>query len=235
MLPVAILAGGLATRIRPLTEKIPKSLIEVAGRPFIEYQLKFIHKQGIRNVVLCLGYQGELIEEFVGDGSQYGLNISYSHDGKKLLGTGGSIKKALPLLSDNFFILYGDSFLPIEFKLVENFFMKNHLNKSGLMTILSNRNKWDKSNVSYSNNELVEYNKKNSSSEMSYIDYGLSILSKKAFNDYKAKKFFDLADLYHDLSINDQLLAYEVHERFYEIGSFDGIKDAENYFLKNLQ
>ena len=125
MLPVAILAGGLATRLRPITETVPKALVEVAGEPFIFRQLDYLRNQGIRRVVLCLGYLGEMIQEIVGDGSKFELDISYSHDGPVLLGTGGAIKQALPLLGEQFFVLYGDSFLPVDFAPVERAFLES--------------------------------------------------------------------------------------------------------------
>jgi NDP-sugar pyrophosphorylase family protein len=231
MLPVAILAGGLATRLRPITEKIPKALIEVAGKPFIFHQLQYLRKEGIRKVVLCLGYLCEMIQEEVGDGSTFGLDITYSYDGDFLLGTGGSIKKALPLLDENFYVLYGDSFLPIHFKPVEDFFFE--CKKPALMTIILNENKWDKSNVVCKDWLVSEYNKKEPKSEMKFIDYGLGILSKSLFDQYEEDTAFDLADLYHLLSIQNQLAGFEVNERFYEIGSHQGIKETELYLSAN--
>ena len=231
MLPVAILAGGLATRLRPITEKIPKSLIEVAGKPFIFHQLQYLRKEGIRKVVLCLGYLCEMIQEEVGDGSKFDLDITYSYDGDFLLGTGGSIKKALPILDENFYVLYGDSFLPIHFKPIEDFFFK--CKKPALMTIILNENKWDKSNVMFKEKTLLEYNKKEPKSEMKFIDYGLAVLSKSLFDKYEGKVAFDLADLYHLLSIKNQLAGFEVNERFYEIGSHQGIKETELYLTAN--
>jgi NDP-sugar pyrophosphorylase family protein len=231
MLPVAILAGGLATRLRPITEKIPKALIEIAGKPFIFHQLHYLRKEGIRKVILCLGYLCEMIEEEVGDGSNFDLDITYSHDGDFLLGTGGSIKKALPLLDENFYVLYGDSFLPIRFSPVEESFLKSK--KSALMTVILNENKWDKSNVIFRDGLVLEYNKKEPKSEMKFIDYGLGILSKSLFDKYEEKVAFDLADLYHLLSIKSQLAGFEVNERFYEIGSHQGIKETELYLSAN--
>lgn len=231
MLPVAILAGGLATRLRPITEKIPKALIEVAGKPFIFHQLQYLRKEGIRKVVLCLGYLSEMIQEEVGDGSKFGLDITFSYDGDFLLGTGGSIKKALPLLDENFYVLYGDSFLPIHFKPVEDFFFDSK--KPALMTIILNENKWDKSNVVCKDGLVSEYNKREPKSEMKFIDYGLGILSKSLFDQYEKDVAFDLADLYHLLSIQNQLAGFEVNERFYEIGSHQGIKETELYLSAN--
>jgi len=231
MLPVAILAGGLATRLRPITEKVPKALIKVAGKPFIFHQLEYLRKEGIEKIVLCLGYLCEMIQEEVGDGSKFDLDISYSYDGDFLLGTGGSIKKALPLLDENFYVLYGDSFLPIHFSPVEESFLNSK--KPALMTVILNENKWDKSNVIFKDGIVLEYNKKEPKSEMKFIDYGLGVLSKSLFDKYEGKVAFDLADLYHLLSIENQLAGFEVNERFYEIGSHQGIKETELYLSIN--
>src|SRR5271163_370338 len=115
MFAVAILAGGLATRMRPVTERIPKSMIEVAGRPFIEHQLELLQAENVKNVVLCVGHLGEMIQAHIGDGKRFGLSVSYSFDGERLLGTGGALRRALPLLGHDFFVLYGDSYLDISY------------------------------------------------------------------------------------------------------------------------
>jgi NDP-sugar pyrophosphorylase family protein len=228
MLPVIILAGGLATRLRPITETIPKSMINICGKPFVDYQLKYLSSQGIKKALFCVGYLGEQIESYVGDGSLYGLEVDYSYDGDSLLGTGGAIKKCLNNIENEFFILYGDSFLPIPFQDV--FSAYKSLKKPGLMTVLRNQDRWDVSNVIFEDEILIEYNKKKRSDRMHYIDYGLNILTKTIFESYPVNYFFDLADLYYDLSISGNLSGYEVHERFYEIGSIDGIKETEIYF-----
>lgn len=230
MLPVAILAGGLATRLQPITEKIPKALVNVAGSPFIIHQLKYLHRQGIRNVVLCVGHLGEMIVEVIGNGQKFGLEVTYSEDGPSLLGTGGALKKALPLLEDEFFVLYGDSYLPISFKFAEMAWRAS--NKKALMTVMCNNGRWDRSNVIFKDGQLVEYNKKENHAEMNYIDYGLGILSKEIFNNYNKDQPFDLADVYFDLSSNSQLVGHEVKKRFYEIGSRNGLRDLEEYFFK---
>ena len=231
MLPVAILAGGLATRLGPITEKIPKALINIAGKPFIFHQLQYLRKEGIRKVVLCVGYLGEMIQEEVGDGSKFDLEITYSYDGDFLLGTGGTIKKALPVLDKNFYVLYGDSFLPIHFDLVEKAFLKSK--KPALMTVILNENKWDRSHAIFKDGLVLEYSKKDPKPTMKFIDYGLGILSKSLFDKYEEKVAFDLADLYQFLSIENQLAGFEVNERFYEIGSHQGIKETELYLSAN--
>ena len=229
MLPVAILAGGLATRLHPITQTIPKALVDVAGKPFISRQLAYLHAQGIRRVVLCIGYLGQMIQQVVGDGSLFGLEVAYSPDGPKLLGTGGALRQALPLLGQEFFVLYGDSFLPVELPPIEAAFVKS--GQAALMTVLDNGDRWDKSNVLFQNGELLEYNKHQPKPDMTYIDYGLAALSRPVLAAYPASSAFDLAEVYHALSLNGQLVGYEVHERFYEIGSHNGLKETEEYFL----
>jgi len=230
MFPVIILAGGLATRLHPITEKFPKSMIEVAGKPFIDHQLNLLKTKGIKEVILCLGYLGEIIEEYVKDGSAYCINVSYSYDGDKLLGTGGAIKNIGDRLPDNFFVLYGDSYLDVDYLVIENSYCSSY--KKALMTVYNNGGKWDSSNVVYNNNEIVYYSKKNKVDNMDYIDYGLGIFSKETFQTIKNEHVFDLADVYGKLIEERQLFGYEVYERFYEIGSIDGLNELEQKIIK---
>jgi MurNAc alpha-1-phosphate uridylyltransferase len=227
-LPVAILAGGLATRLRPVTESIPKALVDVAGTPFILRQLDYLRRQGVRRVVLCVGFLGEQIEAVVGDGSALGLSVSYSQDWPKLMGTGGALKQALPQLDSRFLVLYGDSYLPIDFAAVERAFLAS--GKPALMTVQRNADRWDKSNVLFEGNVIVEYNKRAPTPDMKHIDYGLGAISAQVVADEGTKGPFDLADVYHRLSLSGQLAGYEVHERFYEIGSHKGLAEAADFF-----
>jgi NDP-sugar pyrophosphorylase family protein len=226
MMPaVAILAGGLATRLRPITETVPKALIEVAGRPFIDHQLAYLAGQGIAQVVLCVGYLGEQIQGVVGDGSTWRLAVQYVFDGPHLLGTGGALRQALPLLGQRFFVLYGDSYLPIAFAPVAEAFESSGC--PALMTVLRNADRWDTSNVEYADGRIVEYNKRVRRPEMQHIDYGLGLLRAEVLGARPPATTFDLADVYHELSLAGQLAGYEVHERFYEIGSHDGLAEAD--------
>lgn len=230
MFSVAILAGGLATRLRPITAEIPKSLIEVAGEPFICHQLEYLRKQGIKSVVLCIGFLGEMIQEAVGNGSRWGMQVSYSQDSPALLGTGGALRQALPLLGEHFFILYGDSYLPINFPAVQKTYITS--GKKGLMTVLRNQNCWDKSNVEFESGQIIEYSKTAIRPQMHYIDYGLGLLQRAALQAYPAGQAFDLSEFYNHLSLTGELVGYEVFERFYEIGSHQGIADTQAYLLK---
>ena len=244
-IPVAILAGGLATRLRPITEKIPKSLIPVAGKPFLAHQLELLHSRGIRRAVLCVGYLGEMIEREFGDGSAFGVKLDYSFDssrrddlprqsdtktgaeadGPKLLGTGGALKRALPLLGMEFFVLYGDSYLPIEFRPIAEFFRRS--GRLGCMTVYRNEGRYDTSNVVFRDGSVVVYDKKSRLPEMRHIDYGLSLFQAAAFNAYPADEPFDLAEVMGKLVREKQLAGYEVAERFYEIGSPAGLAELE--------
>jgi N-acetyl-alpha-D-muramate 1-phosphate uridylyltransferase len=227
-LPVAILAGGLATRLHPITETIPKALVDVAGKPFILRQLDYLRRQGVGRVVLCTGFLGEQIEAVVGDGSASGLSVSYSQDWPNLMGTGGALRQALPLLDSQFLVLNGDSYLPIDFASVERDFLAS--GKPALMTVQRNADRWDKSNVLFRDNVIVEYNKPAPSSDMRHIDYGLGAISAQVLIDENTTGPFDLADVYHRLSLTGQLAGYEVHERFYEIGSHKGLAETAEYF-----
>jgi len=224
-IPVAILAGGLATRLRPVTEKIPKSLLPVAGRPFLAHQLEMLHVRGIRRAVLCLGHLGEMIQREFGDGSEFGVQLDYSFDGPKLLGTGGAIRRALPLLGYEFFVLYGDSYLPVEYQPIAEFFRRS--GKLGCMTVYRNEGRYDTSNVVFRDGEIAVYDKKNRSPEMRHIDYGLSLFKAAAFEPYSAGRLFDLAEVMGKLVREKQLAGYEVRERFYEIGSPAGLAELE--------
>lgn len=232
MLPVAILAGGLATRLRPITEEVPKALIEVAGKPFIFHQLEYLRIQGIESVVMCVGFLGQMIQEVVGNGSKWGMRVSYSPDGPDLLGTGGALRQALPLLEEHFFVLYGDSYLPINFSSVQKVYQSSR--KKGLMTVLRNQNQWDKSNVEFNDGYIIEYNKSEIRPEMHYIDYGLGVLQRSAIEKYPPKTRFDLSKVYNELSLASELAGYEVFERFYEVGSHQGIADTQDYLLQKI-
>jgi len=226
MFPVVILSGGLATRMRSVTETIPKAMIDIAGKPFIDRQLAILKEQQVEHVFLCIGHLGEMIESYAGDGSRYGLKLTYSYDGDKLLGTGGAIKKIEDRLGESFFVLYGDSYLEIPYApLVDAFLLSG---KKGLMTVYENKDLYDVSNVIFQNGELVTYRKHNKVKEMRHIDYGLGILNKEAFSEFPPGKVFDLAEVYEKLASENQLLGYEVFKRFYEIGSPGGLEELRN-------
>lgn len=222
MLPIAILAGGLATRLRPLTATIPKSLIEIAGEPFLGIQLRLLRRSGIDRAVLCAGYLGEQVRDYAGDGRAFGLHIDYSFDGPQLRGTGGALRAALPVLGPAFLVLYGDSYLPCDYQAVERAFLAS--GQLGLMTVFHNGGRWDKSNVEYSG-RILAYDKRCATPRMRHIDYGLGAFRREAFQNVPEDEPYDLAALYQDLLRQGQLAACEVGQRFYEIGSPEGIRE----------
>lgn len=229
LFPVAILAGGLATRMQPLTETMPKSLLDVNGHPFIEHQIKALQRQGIRAVVICVGHLGEKIQAYLGDGSRYDMQIEYSFDGDRLLGTGGALKKALPLLGEHFFVLYGDSYLYCDYAQIQSQYVT--LNKSALMTVFENKGLWDKSNILFQDQEIKMYDKKSINPEMKHIDYGLGLVSASAIAPVSETEPTDLAHIYQQLLKQGDLCAFEVHERFYEIGSFSGLEALRRHLI----
>lgn len=230
MFPVAILCGGLATRLRPATDNTPKSLLEIAGRPFIHHQLELLKSQGLERVLLCVGHFGERIRAAVGDGRAFGLAASYSFDGAAPLGTGGALRHALPLLGDHFFVLYGDSYLRCSYRRVQSAY--ESCGRPALMTVSRNPDRRDKNNVVFRDGEVIEYDKSNGHAAMAHIDFGLSVLSPAALSSHAAAEFEDLADIYKNLAADGRLAGLEMAERFYEIGSVQGIRDTEAY-LRN--
>jgi len=227
LLTVAILAGGLATRLRPMTETVPKSLLEVNGEPFAVHQLRLLQANGIRRVVICIGHLGALVQRAIGDGGALGLEVDYSVDGPVLLGTAGAIKNALPKLGKTFFVMYGDSYLPCDYAAISRNFESAGV--LGMMTVFRNEGKWDTSNVEFAAGKIVAYSKTNRNPRMRYIDYGLGVFRAEAFDILPVGEASDLAELYMDLLQRRQLAAYEVTERFYEIGSPEGLRETAEF------
>jgi NDP-sugar pyrophosphorylase family protein len=230
-LPVAILAGGMATRLRPLTEKIPKLLVEVAGEQFFSHQLRLLRKHGLTKIVLCVGYLGEMIVDRYGDGAEWGMQIEYSFDGPKLLGTGGALIRALPKLGEAFYILYGDSYLPVDYLSIGEFFLRS--GRLGLMTVYENRELFDASNVWFQDGEISVYDKKVKLPQMHHIDYGLGLMRAKALAGWPRDEVVDLAAVYQKILSESQLVGYEMHERFYEIGSHVGLEELNRLLQSN--
>lgn len=222
--PVAILAGGLATRLGSLTKQTPKCLLEVSGRPFIHHQLRELRGQGVTKVVLCLGYLGEQVVEAVGDGSAFGLEVAYSFDGPELRGTAGAIRRALPHLGDAFFVLYGDSWLECRYADVQAAF--EAAGTLALMTVFPNEGRWDTSNVEFDGGRILAYDKVNRTPAMRYIDYGLGILDRRAMDVVPEAGAYDLATVYQEMLRRGELAGFEVAERFYEIGSVTGLEET---------
>ena len=229
--PVALLAGGLATRLRPVTQTIPKALVELAGRPFIDHQLSLLHRNGVRRVVLCLGHLGEQVQAHCGDGSRYGMQLLYSFDGEKLMGTGGALARAGHLLggqpADSFWVMYGDSYMDIDYPAVLDAFGRG--DALGQMTVLRNGNRWDRSNVVFRDGRLLRYDKRRQTPDMDHIDYGVALLRHEVLARIPTDRPSDLADLYSTLVAEGRMIGYEVTRRFYEIGTPDSLEEARRY------
>lgn len=220
---MVILCGGLATRLGNLAKTVPKSMIPIEGKPFLEYQIENLKKHSFKEIILCVGHLSEKIEECFGDGSKFGVNIKYSHDGEKPLGPIGAVKNAEPLLDDKFFIMYGDSYLTVDFQKAYSFFNKN--NKLGLMIVYKNKDKYDKSNIKIKDNMVVGYGEK----DAVYIDYGTSILRKKALNIVTKNTFFTTGELFTKLIEKQELLCFEAKERFYHIGNPNALEEFRSF------
>ena len=224
---MAILAGGRATRLRPLTETKPKAMVEVNGRPFIQHQIALLRANGLRDIVMCTGHLGEQIECFVGDGARFDVRVWYSSDGDTLLGTAGALRKAKKWLDSPFFVLYGDSYLDVDYQEIYRRFVQS--GEQALMTVYRNRGRWDVSNVVFAEGQVRKYDKQNPSPDMEYIDYGLSVLTPEILEAIPDNRASDLAAVYHSLVGEGRLAGLEVFNRFYEIGTHKGLRELEEH------
>ena len=213
----------MATRLRLITQNIPKLLVEVAGEPFFTHQIRLLKQAGLTHLVLCVGFLGEQIVELYGDGSRWGVKIEYVFDGPKLRGTGGALINALPRLGENFYVLYGDSYLPIDYTAVGEAFQSS--GQLGLMTVFENQGRFDQSNVWFEGGEIKVYDKQNPSPQMHHIDYGLGVFRAAAFDGFSREVPVDLAEVQKALVARRQLAGYELKQRFYEIGSPAGLAE----------
>jgi NDP-sugar pyrophosphorylase family protein len=234
MMPtVAILAGGLGTRLHPLTRTMPKSLVSVAARPFVAHQLERLAAGGFRRVVLCVGHLGEAVKEYVGNGRAFGLEVEYSWDGDHPLGTGGALRKACSLLGDTFAVTYGDSYLDIDYQSVCDHFVAH--GELALMTVYRNRGLGETSNVLFDQGRVRVYDKRQPSSDMEHIDLGLILLRRTEVEGIPQDQSYDLSDLLGKLAAAGKLAGVEVQRRFYEIGSPLGLREASEYIAQRDQ
>ncbi len=227
---VVILAGGLATRLRPITLTMPKSMVPVNGRPFLAYQLDVLRQAGIKDIVLCIGHLGEDIIHHFGDGHDYGVHLRYSSEDEMLLGTGGALKKAAPLLDEHFFVMYGDSYLRFDYAGMCRAFLDAGC--MAMMAVYKNENTLDRSNVVLGQGRVAVFDKHQTHPKMDHIDYGITVLNRGLLENIPAGEVFDLAELFRRLAQEGLLFAYEVHERFYEIGSLYGLEDFKSFLEK---
>ncbi len=223
---IAILCGGLATRLGKLSEKTPKSMIKIDDKPFLEQQIEQLKKNDIKDIVLCVGYLSEKIEKYFENGEKFGVKIRYSYDGEKQLGPIGALKNARKKLDNLFFTLYGDSYVFLDYKKIYNDFIKK--DKKAMMTVYQNYDKIDKSNIVLKNGMVARYNKEKTK-DMTYIDYGVSIFRKKALDIIPENTFFSTKDFYTKLVEENELLAYKAKKRFYHIGNPEALNEFKNY------
>ena len=223
MLPIVLLAGGLGTRIKKVTGNLPKSMVPVNGKPFIYWQLNLLRDSGYQDFVLCVSHGAEHLREYLGDGHKFGINVRYSYDGDRQLGTGGAILNATQLLGENFAVLYGDSYLPVDFKEIEIAFLK--MKCKALMTVFKNSGEYGESNIEFSNGRILRYSKSQGNQLMEHIDYGLTYFSANAFSNHSIGSALDLSYIIEELVAKDEISGFEVFQRFYEVGSISGLED----------
>ncbi len=232
---VVVLMGGLGTRLKDYTKECPKSLVEVCGRPFFDHQLDLLTAWGFHKFLFLIGYRAGMIEDHYGDGSNRNISIKYSYDGEKLLGTGGAVRRAYDLLEDDFLLIYGDSFMDIDYaETVYRYQRGKDRGARALMTVLYNNNRFDKSNVVMEGGRLVLYDKKNTTPEMDHIDYGVCMYEKSLFADFGEDEAFDISVIQHDLSVKGEMVAQIVTKRFYEIGSPASLEEFSGYVTRRF-
>ena len=224
---VVILAGGLATRLQSLARAQPKSMMEIAGKPFLEHQLSLLAGNGLRKVVLCVGHLHERIVEYFGNGSPWGVQLSYSYDRDRLLGTGGALRNAEALLEEKFLVMYGDAYLRVPYQDVCNAFQNSQ--KRGLMVVYQNRGRFDRSNVAVERGMVTLYDMEKRFSDLEYVDYGLSVLKRDTLTLLPAGVASPLGRVFSALASGGQLAAYEAHQRFFEIGSPASLEEFRRF------
>ncbi len=227
-----ILAGGLGTRMQGYDSTVPKALLPVAGRPFADWQLAWLASEGTDSVVYSIGHKGGLIREYVGDGTRWGLAVTYVEETAGLLGTGGAVRLAADrnVLDERFFVLYGDSYLRVSLRSVDQMFANRDL--PAIMTVLANDGRWDTSNVVFDEGLVVKYQKGIAvpPPQMCYIDYGLLELSREVVLDrIPPGQRVDLSEMLESLSDESLLGGYEVHQRFFEVGTPSGLQDLQDF------
>ena len=226
------MAGGLATRLRPLTKDIPKSLISIEGKPFLQHQIELLNHSGIKEIVLCVGYMGKKIEDYFGNGNRFGVKIKYSYEKEKLLGTGGALKLAEPYLKENFFLIWGDSYVRLNYKEMYDSHLKNSGDFDITIAIFYNRRNYDKSNIMYEKGKIKKY-EKNSKDKMKYIDAGIMVMNKKLLKRIPSRNVFQIENLFSGLAKEGKMKSFLIKKRYYEIGSLKGLDQFTKFVKKN--
>lgn len=220
---IVIMSGGLSTRLGPLTSRIPKAMVDVRGRPFLEHQLELLKRHGVDDVVLCVGHLSETIESHFGDGKRLGLRIRYSHDGPQLLGTAGALKRASRLLDQAFLMLDGDTYLPVDYRDVWAHF--EYRRKAALMVVYKNKDRYDKSNVAVEAGLVKTYDRSRTATGLESIHAGLSVLTHETLALIPDGRPSGQDEMWAQLIARGELAAYETDQRFYEIGSVSGLEE----------
>ena len=230
MKPIIVLAGGLGSRLGSLTADVPKALVNINGRPFIDWQLNLLKQAGYKDVLLCVGHKAQQIMEYVGNGKKFSLKIHYSHDGVAPLGTGGAVINGIRKIGGDCAVIYGDSFLPIDFGLVEHVFQNTSM--SALMTVIRKELVLEEGNLNYDNGLVTSYSKSSNSLNYGHVDFGLSYFKFDAIHDFQAKTPWDLSILFQNLTKTGKLQGYEIETPYFEIGSTKGISMLESYLQR---
>lgn len=232
-LQAVVLMGGLGSRLEGRAKDCPKSMIKILGKPFFQYQMELMIQAGFRRFLFCVGHHAEAVRDYFQDGSRWNVKIDYSYDGETLLGTGGAVRKALPLLEDDFLLVYGDSFMDVDyFEIAVRYRQAAAAGKKALMTVMHNQNHFDASNVICEGGEIALYDKTANDPRMEYIDYGISVFSRDIFAELPPDRFLDLADIQRGLSVSGLLGCCEVERRFYEIGTPKALEEFIHYAEK---
>lgn len=226
-----ILAGGLGTRLRPLTNDVPKPMVRILGRPFLEYELIYLNRSGFSEFIICTGYKAKTIQDYFGDGSKIGVSISYSEDGEKQLGPAGALKNASGLIEDEFMVTYGDSFLRLDYSTFEKSFRSK--GKLGMMSVLENHDEFGKSDIVVRDGLVVDYDKSNRSGQMKWINYGATLLRRQSLDFIPANVVCGEEQFYRELILRKELGAFETFDRFYEIGTISGLGQFEKFISEN--
>ncbi len=223
----AIIAGGRGTRLAPLTNDMPKPMIPVNGKPFLEYELSLLKSNGITDFVICLGYLGNLIQEYFGNGDKFGIRIDYCYDGDKPMDVIGALKRAEPLLHDRFFMTYADCYLRADYAIAMQELEKSK--KMAMMLVFKNHNKYGTSDVEVFEGRVINYNKKVQTSNMIYINYGVTVLRRDSLKIVPADTAYGEEEFFGKLIRDGQLIAHVVGERFYEIGTIQSLSEFKDF------
>ncbi|MFC1985400.1 sugar phosphate nucleotidyltransferase [Chloroflexota bacterium] len=224
-----ILAGGLGTRLRPLTDRVPKVMVSVGGRPFLLHLIELLKRQGVDDIILCIGYLGHYIKEFFSSGKGFGIRIRYSEEKRSLLGTAGALKQAESLLDNHFLVINGDTYLPIDYRPAEAFFLKQNI--KAVMIVYDNKDDTGvKNNVELDNSMVTRYDKESADSSLRYVETGALIIKREALALIQGEHPISLeTGLYPSLIRQKELIAYVTQQRFYDMGRPDQLKVFEEF------